>query len=860
MGEVYRARDTRLGRSVALKTIAPTASADALWRDRFQREARIISSLQHSHLCPLFDVGCDQGVDYLVMQLCEGETLASRLSRGGSLPVRDAVTIAIEVAEALDHAHRAGVMHRDVKPGNVMLTKSGAVLLDFGLAAHATPPDANTVTRSLTDTGVIIGTVQYMAPEQVEGREADARTDIFALGAILFEMLAGRPAFSGQTHAALAASVLSTTPPLLSTLRDDLPPMLPPIVAKCLEKDPDRRWQTTRDLADALRWAMAPSVGEPVKARPHMSRSVTVVLALLTVIGLAVAWMLTRSGRETGPGTAAGDVVRFSFDLPDANLVEPAVSPDGRRVAFVAVGREGDRTLWVREVAGVTPHMVPGTNGANHPFWSPDSRMLGFVSGSTLKRVDVSGGPPQIVAGAPSLTGVALGADWGRDGTIVFSRRSTIASIGATGGTPTTVATLDLTRQENSTRWPQFLPDGRRFLYIARSGRPDQTSAYLASLDGAPPVRLFNTQSNVAYSVTGHLLYARDGTLVAHPFDADAGRLHGEPRVVASGLPLPGSTLVPFSISRTGVLAFAPPLERSSEVRWFDRSGRDLGPLSGSSNLGFFRLSPDERRIAANSTDRARGERSIWIIDVQTGTSSRFTFPGTDDMEPVWSPDGRRIVFMSFREGPSSFFVKAADGSGREERLLGGPGQKDVHDWSPDGRFILHHLNREETGIDLLALPAGGNRTPITVAATRADEVFPRFSPDGRWVAYQSNESGRYEVYVQPFPPTGAKWQVSTAGASRPRWRSDGRELFFVTSDRHLAAVDVDGAGSAFSSGPARLLFPVPDARLGAADNGFEVTRGGRFLINLMPRAEPSPIHVILNWPALLTSFEQTSR
>lgn len=406
-----------------------------------------------------------------------------------------------------------------------------------------------------------------------------------------------------------------------------------------------------------------------------------------------------------------------------------------------------------------------------------------------------------------------------------------------------------------------MLPDGRRFLYVARSGRPDQTAAYLASLDGSPPVRLFSTQSNVAYSTSGHLLYAPDGTLVAHPFDVDAARLHGDARVVATGLPLPASTHVPFSNSRTGVLAFGSDVERPSEVRWFDRSGRDLGPLRGSSNHGFFRLSPDERRVAADSTDRARGERSIWIIDVESGSSSRLTFPGTDDMEPVWSPDASRIVFMSFRDGPSSFYVKAADGSGREEPLPADSGQKDVHDWSPDGRFVLHHLNRDETGIDLLALPLFGDRTPISVAATRADEVFPRFSRDGRWIAYQSNESGRYEVYVQPFPPTGAKWQISTSGASRPRWRGDGRELFYVTADRHLAAVDVDGAGSAFTSGAPRLLFPVPDARLGATDSGFEVTRDGRrFLINLQPRAGASPIHVVLNWPALLTSSEEISR
>jgi Tol biopolymer transport system component len=857
MGEVYRARDTRLGRSVALKTIAPAGAADATWRDRFQREARLVSSLQHPHLCPLFDVGHDHGVDYLVMQLLEGETLAGRLARG-PLPVNEALAIAIDIAEALDHAHRAGIAHRDVKPGNVMLIKSGAVLLDFGLAAHATPPDATTVSRSLTATGVIIGTVQYMAPEQVEGREADARTDVFALGTVLYEMLAGRPAFSGATHAALAAAILSATPPLLSTLRDEVPPLLARIVAKCLEKDPDRRWQDVRDFADALRLAREPDdlralAPPPPSQRLRVAALAATGLALAAVVAIAFLLLALLAAPETG----SGHVIRLSVPAPEGGLVEPEVSPDGRAVAFVAPGPEGSRMLWLRSFSEDTARALAGTAGATDPFWSRDGRALGFFSPTGLKRIDLAGGAPQML---DAVTGPYLGGSWGADGTIVFSRRYSLHRRTASG-VVNQLTQVDLTLQENSHRWPHFLPDGRRFLYVARSGRPDRSGAYLASIDGAPPIRLFSTLSEVVYSPTGHLVFWRDGSVIAQPFDLNAAQITGAPVVIARNVDSRTVSLsAVFSISENGVLAYVPALERQSRLVWFDRTGRQIGALPALPfvTVNNFRLSPDERRIAIDGDEERRGSRSIWILERATGSLSRFTFPGSHDWQPVWSPDGGRIAFSSFRDGPSNIYAKPADNSGPDEPVLVGTDQISPLDWSRDGRFLVYETNPGALA-DVYALPMSGSRTPIPIATTDANEAYARFSPDGRWVSYISNESGRNEVYVKPFPPTGGKWQVSSAGAERARWGRDGHEILFVTRDNGFFVVDVQLAPT-FRSGAPRLLFRLPSLNMNSDMSVFDVRRDGRLLVNVRAESADRNLRVTVNWPALLTPSQETSR
>jgi eukaryotic-like serine/threonine-protein kinase len=851
MGEVYRARDTRLGREVAVKVIDPGAAADAVWRARFEREARVISALQHPNICPLFD-------EFLVMQLLEGHTLAERLERG-PLSTADAIEVAAQIADALDHAHRRGIVHRDVKPGNVMLTTSSgaprAVLLDFGLARALTDLPTSSTHVSLTTAGLTVGTIQYMAPEQVEGRDADARADIFALGAVLFEMLTGRRAFEGSSYAAIAGAIVATTPPPVSSLVSSISPSIDRIVAKCLAKDPADRWQSAADLAEALRLfrdGSSPARVVPARDRPAARRRIA-PLAAAALIGAAIAAFAVyawRAGVSRPPGSPP---VRFTIELPGATIFQPAVSPDGSRVAFVAPDASRRPVIWVRALGDEAPRAVPGTEGGGAPFWAPDGSSLGFFANGRLWRVSLRGEAPRFLAEAP---GPPLGAAWSPEGVIVYSLRFQLIRIDTSGQAPFTIASIDRAWQENSIRWPTLLP-GRRVLYVARSGRPEKSALYLASLDGGPPKRLFSTLSKVVYSPTGHLLYVRNGSLLAQPFDLAGGAVRGEPIVVQNGVGADTIGLgADFSVSDTGVLAFTHGTERQQgPVRWFGRDGQPLA-LLGTGSYATLRLSPDDRRVAADTADLPRGSRHIVILDAASGGATPLTYLNSHDWEPVWSPDGSRIAFSSFREGPGDLYMKAADGAASETVLLADNRQKDVRDWSPDGRLLAFSAS-EGSRLKVYLLPLQGpDREPFSIAPSDGDQTYPSFSPDGRWIAYSSNESGTGEIYVQPMPPTGARWQVSAGGGIVPRWRQQ-HELFYATAQGDIVAVPVDTSSGALRASPPRVLFQAPGMPVGGGGVGFDVTRDGRrFLVHVRPRPA-SGLVVVAGWPSLLGASQE---
>jgi len=862
MGEVYRARDTRLERTVAIK-ILPAHAATEERRQRFEREARAISALSHPHICVLHDVGRENGIDFLVMEYLEGESLADRLKKG-ALPLDQVVRFGIEIAHALAKAHRHGIVHRDLKPGNVMLTKSGAKLLDFGLAklrAPEVPVSAAselsalpTGDKPLTAEGSLVGTFQYMAPEQLEGREPDARADIFAFGALLYEMVTGERAFKGKSQASLIAAILAAEPTPMSSLRPLTPAALDRLVATCLAKDPDERWQSAQDIVQELKWIRDAG---PEAARPSaVPRGRWERMAWAgAVAAAALVGVFFSRGPDTKPEPARlirSTILpppRTSLTLSDSISI-PVLSPDGRQIVFVARGDDGKDLLWVRRLDGLEARALAGTDGAIYPFWSPDSRSLGFFAASKLKKIDASGGPPAVVCDAPA----GRGGTWNRDGIIVFSGRPGLglSQVPAVGGTPTPATHIDASRHETSHRWPFFLPDGRHFLYsVLVAVTPEHTDGiHLAALGSNQSQRLVDARSNAAYAEPGYMLFVRDGALIAQRFDARNGRLSGETMSLAELVQtFPSMAAAAFSVSETGLLAYqaGTPDERARIV-WSDRTGAqsETGIPSGSINSP--RLSHDGRRILFRIEDR-QGNGDIWIYDLARRVSSRFTFDPANDFAPVWSPDDTRVVFSSNRTSGGDLYVKASSGAGNEVRVFASSDRKTATQWPSDGRVLFGVFAAGMTSIDMwsLSLP-DGKATPLL--QTEFSESGGQLSPDGRWLAYHSNESGRMEIYVQPFPGPGAKWRVSRDGGQYPRWRGDGKELFFVAGDRALMAVDVVG-GSTFAAGDPKPLFLVhPRAR--TLDSPYDVTADGRrFLVSVTSGEEAaSPITLVVDWLA----------
>ncbi len=865
MGEVYRARDTRLGRSVAIKVLPPHLSSSAELRERFEREAKTISQISHPHICALYDVNREGETEYLVMELLEGETLAARLARG-ALPLEQALRYGVEIADSLDIAHRQGIVHRDLKPANVMLTKSGVKLLDFGLAKALQPdgpiesftsvPTEAHVTRE----GTILGTLPYMAPEQLEGKKADPRTDIFAFGATLYEMATGKKAFEGPSQASLISAILRDEPRPISQVQPMMPPGLDRVVKTCLAKDPEDRWQSARDVATELKWIAdgGSQAGVPasvVARRGIRERLAWAAAAAATLAALAVVLVPARPRealRMVQSSILPPEKSSFVFDLGPM-----ALSPDGRRLAFLAPTAEGKNLLWVRPLNGMAAQPLAGTEGAGYPFWSPDSRFLGFFAGGKLKKIDASGGPPQVLCDAQS----GRGGTWNRDGVILFSPslRDALQRVSSAGGSPAPATEFDASKQEYSHRFPFFLPDGRHFLYLAQAMRVGQIvgeDVCIGSLESKERRSLFRANSNPVFApaapgaASGHILFSRERTLLAQPFDARRMRLSGEAFPVGEQVQyFANFGFGVFTASDNGILAYqASGAGSMTQVVWLDRSGKQLDVLGPPAEYLRPRLSRDGRRVAIDVGDPQTGRFDIWIYDLARRVPTRFTFEA-DSVFPIWWPDDSRIVFQSNRKGQSALYQKVSSGTGNEEFLIQEGGLKVPTDLSSDGRFLAYHVIDNKTKTWDLGLYSVAEKKTFLFLSTPAAEVNGRFSPDGRWIAYQSDESGTVEVYVQPFPGHGGKWQISTAGGTQPVWNRNGKEIFYVSPDNKLMAVDVK-AVPGFEAGPPRALF---DVHLKSV-NGWKYDispDGQRFLANVViGEVKTKPITLVLNWTA----------
>ena len=873
MGEVYRARDTRLDRTVAVKVLPPHLSEDAEHRRRFEREARMISALSHPHICALHDVGHQDGTDYLVMEYVEGETLSDRLAVKGPLSTEQVLRYGVEIADALDKAHRQGIVHRDLKPGNVMLTRSGVKLLDFGLAKMREIEEAPTglsvsllATRTsadrspLTEKGTILGTFQYMAPEQLEGREADARSDIFAFGAVLYEMATGEKAFSGKTQASLIGAILHTEPPPISSVVPLAPPALDRVVKTCLAKDPEDRWQTAHDVKLQLRGLAETSAQSlsTATAAPVFRKSRERILWLTSAATLAAAALLGIAlYRATRPEPQR--VVVSSIDVPEKTSIAfdsgaPLLSPDGRRLALILSSGAGRTAVWLRSLDGSVVRPLAGTEGAVYPFWSPDSRHLAFFADGKLRKVNVeSGGPADTVADAP----LGRGGAWNREGDIVFAPDTggTLFRVSSSGGAVTPVTTRDERTGEISHRYPCFLPDGRHFVYeVQVGGGGSQYKHFVGSLDPKKTaLRLpFESESNVVYSPPGHLLFVQQGNLRAQPFDIGRLRPVGESFAVADSVQV--SSIVgfgSFSVSDDGLLAYVGgAAARFSRLVWTDRTGKEIETLGAPAVHWDPRLSHDGRRLAVAIED-SRGNSDVWIHDLARKVSTRFTFDPDADLGPVWSPDDGRIVFTSYRRGPGDLFQKPSAGTGGEELVLGSPHRKIATDFSPDGRWLAYHSNLPISSWNTFMLSLADRKS-----STYLDGPFPElaaaFSPDARWIAYVSAESGVSEVYVQSFPKGAGKWQISSGGGTMPIWRKDGRELFFLASDGKLMAVAVK-SGSPFEPEKPEPLFSAAVRNfVGLSRRQYDVTADGqRFILNTSVGEQAAvPITLVQNWIA----------
>jgi serine/threonine protein kinase len=847
MGEVYRARDTRLNRTVAIKVLPEHLSDRPELRERFEREARTVAALNHPHICSIFDIGTQNGVGFIVMEYLEGETLAERLTRG-PLPLDQLLKTALDVADALDKAHHDGVVHRDLKPGNIMMTKAGAKLLDFGLARVVVPAALSDLPTepSLTAAGTILGTLQYMSPEQLEGKEADARTDIFAFGAVLYEMGTGRKAFEGRSQASLISAIMTADPPSISSLQTMYPPTLDHIVKRCLAKQPEDRWQTARDVAYALDLipSSRPSMPTPAGALPEKRRH----RILATVITIAVAAILVPVVLKLVQKPDDAPPVRFTIYPPEGAIIpdntRAVISPDGRRVAFVARPRDGQSTLiWIRSLDTLSAKPLSGTENGGILFWSPDSRFIGFGGGGRWRKVDASGGPPQALCQTTFAAGIS-GATWSPQGVIVISGDGQhLYRVPAAGGTPAEITSLDASRKEISHSAPFFLPDGRHFLFLARSQNVADSAIFVGTLDSKEVRFVMRSTSEARYARPGYLMFMHGTTLTAQPFDADRLELFGEPFPVDGDVLTVASNLGMFSVSSNGTLLYRTNGSGGNrQLMMFDRSGKLIEALDTPGVYDAPALSPDGGRVAVGIAD-ASGQSDIWIIDRVRSLKQRLTFENSNEAFPAWSPDGERIAFFSSANG-GEIRQKLSNGAGSEEVLLKA-GATAPEAWSSDGKFITYSSMGPYASF---ALQMSGERKLFPLVQGKFfSEVMPRLSPNGKWFAYSSNESGRSEIYVQSFPPGGGKWQISRSGGSEPRWRQDEKELFFLGLDRKLLAVPVKIGGTLEPGTPVELFQTRVTSYGGFIRNHYDVTSDGqRFLVN--NGLEGAAITVVQNW------------
>ena len=858
MGEIYRARDTRLGRLVAIKVLNGQLGNHPVLRDRFEREAKALAGLNHPHICALYDVGRESALDYLVMEYLEGKTLEQKLEEG-MLPVDEAILWAMQIAEALDQMHRRGILHRDIKPGNIMLTASGAKLMDFGLAKATSRPifaqGTLAVDPALTMEGAPVGTLPYMAPEQLVGSEVDARTDIFSLGCVLYQMIAGRRPFQADSQAGLIAAILSSEPERPSSVRGQpgaVSPLLNHAVEQCLAKDPDERWQTARDLMLQLEWIGEGGVPDEVPRLPRWEKTslawlISAVLGIIIIIVAAISL----------PGRMPS--AQLSVLPPEGTLLRnSSISPDGRYLAFTAVSGKVPK-LWIRALDSVQAEDLPGTEQAAYPFWSPDSKWVGFFSVGRLKKIQISGGPAQTICD----TQAAFGGSWGSRHLILFAQRpaGTISYVSADGGIPKPATVLDMAGGDLAHVFPYFLPDGRHFLYSVVSRGPGDAALRVGFLESSNFKFLLNADLGAAYAPPhagrpGTLLFAYHGGLMSQEFDAEDLTLIGTASRIARRVRHVAGR-ADISTSRDGIWAYQGSSEEDRQLTWFDRNGRALRTAGGPNNYRSVSLSPDEKRLAIEASDSAGGRSEIWILDLRRGSLYGIGPQTTEGFSPVWSPEGKEVVFSSVTPSGMSLLRQALDQT-RASPLLELEGVKVATDWSGDGKYSAYTSPWPDLKkLSIWAVPTRGSEKNRghSYASGGYNECCAVFSPGRlgqgpRWMAYSSDETGQEEIYVKTFPSGDRKWQVSSAGGWQPHWRQDGRELFYLAPDSKLMAVDI-AAGPRFVSGAPHALFETTIVRFNYPElpvNSYSVSGNGqRFLVNAaIRRPQPESITVVL--------------
>jgi len=865
MGEVYRAKDTRLGREVAIKVLPEHLSMDAKVRTRFEREARAISSLNHPHICSLFDVGRENGVEYLVMELVEGQTLAARLDKG-PLPLPALLQAGIEIASALDRAHRQGIVHRDLKPANIMMTKSGVKLLDFGLARHREPPvegessgRSSMPTRSapsgpLTQQGAVLGTFQYMAPEQLEGGEADARSDLFSFGCVLFEMATGKRAFSGKSRASLAGAILRDVPAPISSVDATLPPALDHLVEACLAKDPEDRVQTAHDVGLQLQWIAGSLSRAPTPAAAFRGRKfregIAWAVAALSILAGAFAAILTH-----GPG-APHERLRFAIMPPSGQALIGSVqlSPDGGRLLLLLVDESGKISAAVRSLDGLEVKRIRGADNVLGAFWSPDGKEIAFFLDGKLRRGGVDGGAVQTIC---ESKGAFTGA-WSPRGTIIFGEQlgGPILAVPATGGTPRPVTTLDAAWGDTVHTHPAFLPDGTHFLFMAPNMDPAKSSVMLASLESKEVRRLFHADASAVYSAEGYLLFGRDDAVFAWRFDPGQLKLIGDPVPALQGVHwLSTDNYLGLSAAGDRVAYLSWSLSR--RLVWVDRTGKELGTLGESGGYTDVRISPDGRKVAVSARDLSRGRNlDIWVLDPSRATGTRITADRNDEFNPAWFPGGDRLIYVSDRYYAYDLFERPASG-GPERMLVRTQRDKLLPSVLQDGRHVLTdspHYAGQHTLV-LFDLAAGGTPRPLS-GDSHFSEQHPAISSDGRWAAFDSDEPGQREVFIQPFPE-GPRRQVSVGGGQMPVWSRSGSELFYMAPEGMLKSVALRFAGGGVDISEPRALFLLllgVSGELPWLIHPYDVSPDGqRFLvIRGSPGAEPDGAVVVTDWTSVL--------